>query len=342
MKKLISLFLVLTLLLCMAPAASAADAAEATQAAETLYALGLFRGTGTHADGTPIYDLDKTPTRNQAIIMLVRLLGKENEALAGTWEIPFTDVADSVRPYVGYAYANGLTNGYTATTYCGTNPIRANQYITFVLRALGYKSGEDFEVGTAWTLSDALGITHGQYNAANAAAFIRGDVTQISVNALPVQQKASAETLSGKLIREGVFTEDQYRASVKLPDEPPFTKTAFGDKWLHEYLMSLDPTTAALGPDRPAAVRYFDQYFYKDEYIADQIAAAIQQHYTFVRVVEAKESGTMLKGPITNPGTRVETLEDDVYGRFIGVATFEPDGRFTQTDYYLRWRTDRP
>ena len=341
MKKLISLLLILTMLLCMAPAASAADA-EATQAAETLYTLGLFRGTGTNADGTPIFDLDKTPTRNQAIIMLVRLLGKENEALAGTWEIPFTDVTDAVRPYVGYAYANGLTNGYTATTYCGTNPIRANQYITFVLRALGYESGKDFEVGTAWTLSDALGITHGQYNASNAANFIRGDVTQISVSALPVQQKASTETLSDKLIREGVFTEDQYRANVTIPEEPPFTKTAFGDKWLHEYLLSLDPTTAYLGPDRPAAVSYFDQYFYKDRYIVDEIVAAIEGHYTFVRVVEATESGTMLKGPITNPGTRVETLEDDVYGRFIAVATFMPDGLFTQTDYYLRWRTDRP
>ena len=75
---------------------------------------------------------------------------------------------------------------------------------------------------------------------------------------------------------------------------------------------------------------------------ADEIVAAIEGHYTFVRVVEATESGTMLKGPITNPGTRVETLEDDVYGRFIAVATFMPDGLFTQTDYYLRWRTDRP
>ena len=56
MKKLISLLLILTMLLCMAPAASAADA-EATQAAETLYTLGLFRGTGTNADGTPIFDI---------------------------------------------------------------------------------------------------------------------------------------------------------------------------------------------------------------------------------------------------------------------------------------------
>ena len=81
MKKMLSFFLALSLMLCMVPAVSAVSD-EATEAAEALYELGLFRGTGTNEDGTPIFDLDKTPTRNQAVIMLVRLLGKEEEALA--------------------------------------------------------------------------------------------------------------------------------------------------------------------------------------------------------------------------------------------------------------------
>ena len=67
--------------------------------AEALHDLGLFQGTGTNADGTPIYDLDKTPTRNQALIMLVRLLGKEAEAKAGAWDIPFTDVSEGMKPW---------------------------------------------------------------------------------------------------------------------------------------------------------------------------------------------------------------------------------------------------
>ena len=342
MKKAISVFLVLTLMLCLVPSALAAKD-EAAEAAQELYELGLFRGTGTNADGTPIFDLEKTPTRNQAFIMLVRLLGKEEEALAGDWKLPFTDVPEAsvAYPDIGYAYANGLTNGYTAATYCGANPIRANQYITFVLRALGYESGKDFEVATAWTLSDALGITAYQFGAANAASFIRGDVAQISANALEIRCKASEETLADRLIKEGVFTEEQYRNGTGTHEERPFTKTAFGDKWLHEYLMSLGPSSIGLGPtfvDRS----HFDSYYFSERFIAEEIVAVIQQHYTFVRVVEAKESGTDLGGPVGNPGTRVETMEDDVYGRFIGVATFEPEGYFYQTDYYLRWRSDRP
>lgn len=191
-KKIISTLLAIIMVCSMVPTAFAASA-EATKAADSLYELGLFKGTGTNPDGSPIYDLDKAPSRNQAIIMLVRLLGKEEEALAGTWEIPFVDVADSVRPYIGYAYANGLTNGTSATTYSGTNPIRANQYIAFVLRALGYESGKDFEVGTSYTLSNALGITNGEYT--NATTFTRGDVAIISHSALSAKLKASDKTL---------------------------------------------------------------------------------------------------------------------------------------------------
>ena len=186
-KKFLCLMLTLVMVFSLVPSAVAAND-EATQAAQTLYELGLFRGTGTNPDGTPIFALEQTPTRNQAVIMLVRLLGKEEEALAGNWELPFADVAkgSTAYPYIGYAYANGLTSGTTATTYSGTNPIKANQYITFVLRALGYESGKDFQVGTSYLLSDQLGITSGEY--ANASAFTRGDVAKISLNAHEVQE----------------------------------------------------------------------------------------------------------------------------------------------------------
>ena len=204
MKKFVSAFLALLLICCMIPPALSAD--QSTQAADVLYELGLFKGTGTNPDGTPIYDLGKTPTRNQAIIMLVRLLGKEDEAKAGTWDIPFTDVSDAMRPYIGYAYANGLTNGYTATTYNGGAPIKANQYITFVLRALGYESGKDFEVSSAWTLSDELGITAGQYQ--KGGAFTRGNVAEISWGTLSATVRGTDQVLAEKLRADGAIPKE--------------------------------------------------------------------------------------------------------------------------------------
>lgn len=204
MKKFVSAFLALLLICCMIPPALSAD--QSTQAADVLYELGLFKGTGTNPDGTPIYDLGKTPTRNQAIIMLVRLLGKEDEAKAGAWDIPFTDVSDAMRPYIGYAYANGLTNGYTATTYNGGAPIKANQYITFVLRALGYESGKDFEVASAWTLSDELGITAGQYQ--KGGAFTRGNVAEISWGTLSATVRSTDQVLAEKLRADGAIPKE--------------------------------------------------------------------------------------------------------------------------------------
>ena len=187
MKKRIFSVLLATLLFCsIVPYATAASGEGA---AETLYALGLFKGTGTNADGTPIFDVDKTPTRNQALIMLVRLLGKEDEALAGTWEIPFTDVSESMRPYVGYAYNNGLTNGTSATTYSGSKPINSTQYIVFVLRALGYEDGVDFQWSNAWQFASDIRLNREDYT--GSSQLTRGDLAIISEGALVTKLKAS-------------------------------------------------------------------------------------------------------------------------------------------------------
>lgn len=183
-RKLTTLFLALALTLALVPSAFAASD-EAKQAADALHDLGLFQGVGTNADGTPNYDLDRTPSREEAVTMLVRLLGKEDEAKAGAWTNSFTDVSAWAKPYVGYAYANGLTNGVNTegTLFGGgtANTVTATQYITFALRSLGYESGKDFKWDAAWELSDKLGITDGRYNAATNKTFTRGDIAIISL-----------------------------------------------------------------------------------------------------------------------------------------------------------------
>ena len=194
MKKLCSLFLALLTVLSLLPAAAFAAADEAAEAAEGLYSLGLFQGTGTNADGTPIYSLDRVPTRNQAIIMLIRLLGREDEALAGSYETPFTDITSAnMAQYIGYAYENGLSNGVSATAYGGERTVKANQYITFVLRALGYVSGEDFTVSEACRFADGIGLTNGEYTA--GGKFTRGDVALVSLHALYMEKKSGGHIL---------------------------------------------------------------------------------------------------------------------------------------------------
>ncbi len=200
MKKILILTLALVAIFSTLCFASAAKVGVAEESAELLYDLGLFKGTGTDASGEPVFELNRAPNRYEAVTMLVRLLGKEAEALAGDYgDLPFIDITQEwARPYIGYAYENGLTNGVDATPgaerYGGEQLVTASQYITFVLRAMGYESGVDFEWSAAWELSDVLGITKGDYDE-KTTTFLRGDVAIISEGALGAYPKTGDEKL---------------------------------------------------------------------------------------------------------------------------------------------------
>ena len=203
------LFLALLVLLLYLPSAAllasamvAADEDEALVAASELYELGLFAGTDPDS-AVPRFELGREPTRNEAIAILVRMLGRESDARAGQWAIPFEDVSDWAEPYVGFAYANGLTAGTSPTTYSGEETVSAAQYLTFVLRALGYSSETDFQWDRAWVLTDRLGITSGQYRA--GSVFTRGDAALISRSALDVRIKGEDRTLRDRIFKRQGF-----------------------------------------------------------------------------------------------------------------------------------------
>lgn len=218
MKRLLTFVIAFALVLALVPCAFAASD-KAAEAANALYELGLFNGTGTDENGDPIFELDRAPTRHEAVTMLVRLLGQTEAAASGAWEMPFTDVADWAKPYVGYAYTNGLTAGTSADTYSGDLTVTATQYLTFVLRALGYESGTDFPWDRAWELSDRIGLTNGEYNE-DTELFTRGDVAIVSYAALTVNKKDSNATIADEL---GISLE---------PKEPGLSDILNGHYWV--------------------------------------------------------------------------------------------------------------
>ena len=207
MKRLITLLLSLTLVLgLLSVPAGAATAQEAQEAAELLYNMELFKGTGNNPDGSPNFNLEGSLTRDQAVTMLVRRLGAEEEALAKNYASPFTDLQGWAKPYVGYAYHMGLTNGVDpANNRFGAKSLTTPaQYLTFILRALGYQDGIDFSWNRAWELTDYLGITHGEYTA-NTAQFLRGDAAAVSANALYAVMKGTNQTLLTYLAGKGAL-----------------------------------------------------------------------------------------------------------------------------------------
>ena len=111
------LALLLTLALALALPAAAADGtrsyAREEAMAYALKALGLFRG---YSDADP--GLADAPSRAQALVMMLRLMGLEQTALNEPREHPFGDTAAYAwaDPYIAYAYEAGLTKGqYEAT-----------------------------------------------------------------------------------------------------------------------------------------------------------------------------------------------------------------------------------
>lgn len=193
-KRFAALVLGLALLGNLGCPAWAVEEHEKENAAALLYSMELFQGIGTDAFGNPIFALDKAPTRAQSVTMLVRLLGGEGEVLARDWTMPFQDVPEWAAGYVAYAYEKGLTTGRSPTRFDPDSPVGAAEYLSFVLRALGYSSEKDFQWDSAWTLTDKLGLTKKDYDE-TTTAFTRGDMAWVSYRALSQKPKGQTKPL---------------------------------------------------------------------------------------------------------------------------------------------------
>ena len=193
-KRLTALLLALcTMAALSVPALATERLPKARLRADYLYENGLFRGTGTDANGQPIYELERTATRAEGLVMFLRILGKEEEALAGSWDIPFIDVPQWCRPYVGYAYANGLTSGTSATTFSPGATISAQQFATFCLRALGYPEGIWFTYDRVFDLAEQLDVAGAQWYD-DTLLFTRGEMAMMAYQTLLAEKKEGETT----------------------------------------------------------------------------------------------------------------------------------------------------
>lgn len=226
-RRVLSFLLCAILCVSLFPAAAAArDFSTEESLAAQLKQLGLFKGVSESS-----FELDRAPTRIEALVMLIRVLGREQEALNGDWTHPFTDVPAWADKYVGYAYRNGLANGIGGGKF-GNGNASAAQYLTFVLRALGYSdaNGLDFTWDRPFSLAGQAGILTDRVDTDD---FLRADVVLVSYAALDAYLKGSHQTLAQKLIDAGVFSQDSfdrcYRrtapadagAQPAADDEPP-------------------------------------------------------------------------------------------------------------------------
>ncbi|PKM74418.1 MAG: hypothetical protein CVU91_00700 [Firmicutes bacterium HGW-Firmicutes-16] len=177
--------------------------------AQELKTLGMFNGTDTG------FDLDRAPSRTEAAVMLVRLLGCEATAKSQyserTISHPFTDVPEWAAPHIAWLYQNKLTNGMSATAYGASDKCSAQMFCTLVLRALGYSdaSGGDFTYTDTLTFAENIGIYS---SSLDADTFLRDHAAAISYQALATDLKDGSTTLLNKLISSGAVSQTSAKA----------------------------------------------------------------------------------------------------------------------------------
>lgn len=193
------------------------NATDYNAMASALKALHLFQGSPTgYGQG---FDLEATPTRLQALIMFIRVLGEEQEALAWSGSTPFQDVQRGSlgEKYIGYAYEKGYTNGYTGTQFRPAAAVSARQYTEFLLRALGYSTAGGGKISEALTRAQAAGVlTPGETAALQTGPFLRADLVYISYYALEARLAGGSRTLAEDLMNKGVFTRQERERAAEM------------------------------------------------------------------------------------------------------------------------------
>lgn len=193
------------------------DSVDYNAMAEALKTLHLFRGSFTgYGQG---FDLEKAPTRLQALMMFIRVLGEEEQALAWTGTTPFKDLekGSQAEKYVGYAYEQGYTNGYSATAFQPAGAVNAYQYTEFVLRAMGHSSAANTNLSDTFVRAQEAGLlTAGEAAMLQRDPFLRAELVYISYYALDAAVAGTGMTLGSTLEAKGVFTDWELRSAQAL------------------------------------------------------------------------------------------------------------------------------
>ena len=186
--------------------------------ADALDAMGLFQGTGT-AYGSG-YDLEQAPTRIVGLVMFLRLIGEEGAALRSTAANPFADTPAWCDRYVAYAYAQGYTQGVGAGAdgrlyFDPDGALTAGEYLTFLLRALGYTdsgAAPDFTWSTALERAVDLGLLNSSERAMlEEESFLRAQVVYLSCFALSAPTKDGGILLD-RTAEQGVLSQTQLQS----------------------------------------------------------------------------------------------------------------------------------
>lgn len=188
MKKSLSLLLAIALVFGMFSAmASAATPSTPAEAGAVLKELGVLKGDdGDLLEGT-------VWKRQDIVVLLARLLGKEDAAAATEKSHTFKDVPKGYYDgFLSWAKAEGYVNGYSATKFGFNDELTVKDFAAVVLRALGIKNDETIAADAVKAGIFAEGTDF-------AAKAKRGDTFVALVAALNAEVAGTGKTLGAIL-----------------------------------------------------------------------------------------------------------------------------------------------
>lgn len=185
LKRALSLALASVMVLGMTVVGTGASYTDVTskqnqEAIEVLQAVGIMVG-----DNNGNFNPDQKVTRNEMAVVMSNLMDYRAATYAGT--SPFTDVPSWAEPYVAACWNNGITSGYTKTTYGGSDTVTTSQAALMLMKALGYfQYQSDFDSDWQFAVIKKAGQIDlfDDVDSGVREAMTRNDLAQLVLNAL--------------------------------------------------------------------------------------------------------------------------------------------------------------
>ncbi len=252
MKKITFVMVFVLLLNITGPNVHAQTFEEATDEAVLICTeIGMLLGSGGGV--TPDY-LATTPLRYQGAVLLLRLMGLYDIALAYSSATGFSDTDTFTwiegRNILNYLFDNQDTigfKGYPDGTFKPYGEMDAKQYYKVMLVALGYEENVDFAWNTTPTLPGTLEMAQsvGLLWLQGDTDFIISDLAVATVETLRASMKGTSQTLAEYLISIGII-DATIAANVGLidpPSEPPAPVAALSVTLPYETAVNIGDST---------------------------------------------------------------------------------------------------
>lgn len=222
LKKLLAVIVAICILASFTVPAFAADSFKNETKAQKLYDLKLFSGTSTSG---LVANLGGSLTREQGMMLLVRLLGYEKAATdmtdADTILAKYSDyakVSSYAKKHVAYAIKMELVKGTTTTTIGPGSDFTGDMMAAVILRELGFKDVE-YTKSTA-TLAEKKVLTAEDATKFATKALIRDDAVGMMFDSLQAAD-STGKTIIAKLVAAKIVDEAAAIKAGVLTPAPP-------------------------------------------------------------------------------------------------------------------------